>query len=345
MSGVILNLAGKEGQFMQQEEVIIIGAGPCGMATALELQKEGIEPLLLEKGNVVQTISNYPTHQTFFSSSDRLEIGDVPFITENKKPVRNQAMVYYREVAQRKNLRIRPYEKVIELLKDKNGTGYTITTSNIHEELNVYYASYVILATGYYDQPNFLEVPGESKPKVTHYFKEAHPYFDQNVVVIGGKNSSVDATIELHKAGAHVTVLYRGNHYSKSIKPWILPEFESLVRNGKVDMIFEATVTKISDHTLTYEVHGNTYTIDNDFVFAMTGYQPNYSLLRQAGVEINKETGKPQFNENTLETNMENLYIAGVIAAGYDNNKVFIENGRFHGIPITKSILYKKKNI
>ncbi|BAC13765.1 YpdA family putative bacillithiol disulfide reductase [Oceanobacillus iheyensis] len=330
---------------MQQEDVIIIGAGPCGMATALELQKNGIEPLLIEKGNVAQTISNYPTHQTFFSSSDKLEIGDVPFITENKKPVRNQAMVYYREVAQRKELRIRPYEEVIGLVKNKNGKGYTITTSNIHKEQNVYYAAYVILATGYYDQPNYLEVPGESKPKVTHYFKEAHPYFNQNVVVIGGKNSSVDATIELHKAGAHVTVLYRGSNYSKSIKPWILPEFESLVRNGKVNMVFESTVKEINDHSLTYESQGESYTIDNDFVFAMTGYQPNYSLLRQAGVEIIKETGKPQFDKETLETNVDDLYIAGVIAAGYDNNKVFIENGRFHGKPIAESILRKQKNI
>lgn len=321
---------------MLDENIIIIGAGPCGMACALELQQKGENPLLIEKGNVAQTISNFPTHQTFFSSSDRLEIGGVPFISENKKPVRNQAMVYYREVAERNDLRVNAFEKLVSLEKD--GESFLLKTRKSNgNEIN-YRADKVIMATGYYDQPNYLGVPGESLPKVMHYFKEAHEYFNQKVAVIGGKNSSVDATIELHKAGAHVTVIYRGGNYSESIKPWILPEFESLVRNGRVDMVFEAGVKKITDTHLTYQKNDKEVTIENDFVFAMTGYRADYQLLEQVGVEINLENGKPVHNETTMETNVKNLYIAGVVAAGYDNNKVFIENGRFHGELIAKAI-------
>ncbi|CEI83771.1 hypothetical protein J18TS1_02800 [Oceanobacillus oncorhynchi subsp. incaldanensis] len=321
---------------MLDEKIIIIGAGPCGMACALELQQKGENPLLIEKGNVVQTISNFPTHQTFFSSSDRLEIGGVPFISENKKPVRNQAMVYYREVAERNELRINAFETLVSIEKDEEH--FCLKTVKNNGSENEYRAEKVIMATGYYNQPNYLDVPGESLPKVTHYFKEAHEFFNQKVAVIGGKNSSVDATLELHKAGADVTVIYRGDIYSESIKPWILPEFESLARNGKVDMVFGASVTEITDTHLTYEKEGQEVTIENDFVFAMTGYRPDYSLLKQAGVEINLENGKPVHDENTMETNVKNLYIAGVVAAGYDNNKVFIENGRFHGEQIAASI-------
>ncbi|WP_152654639.1 YpdA family putative bacillithiol disulfide reductase [Oceanobacillus sp. CFH 90083] len=321
---------------MLNEKIIIIGAGPCGMACALELQKKGEHPLLIEKGNVVQTISNFPTHQTFFSSSERLEIGGIPFISENQKPVRNQAMVYYREVAERNELRINAFEKLVYLEKD--GDLFFLRTVKSNGDEKEYCAEKVIMATGYYDQPNYLDIPGESLPKVTHYFKEAHEYFNQRVAVIGGKNSSVDATLELHKAGAHVTVIYRGDGYSESIKPWILPEFESLIRNGKVEMVFKASVTEITDTHLTYKKDGQEKTIENDFVFAMTGYRPDYSLLKQAGVEINLENGKPVHDENTMETNVKNLYIAGVVAAGYDNNKVFIENGRFHGEQIAASI-------
>lgn len=321
---------------MLDEKIIIIGAGPCGMASALELQKKGQNPLLIEKGNVVQTISNFPTHQTFFSSSERLEIGGVPFISENKKPVRNQAMVYYREVAERNNLRVNAFEKLVSLEKD--GEKFFLKTVKSNGDEVIYRAEKVIMATGYYDQPNYLDIPGEDLPKVTHYFKEAHEYFNQKVAVIGGKNSSVDATLELYKAGAHVTVIYRGDVYSESIKPWILPEFESLVRNGKVDMVFGAAVTEITDTHLTYQKDGQEVAIENDFVFAMTGYRPDYRLLKQAGVKINLENGKPVHDENTMETNVKNLFIAGVVAAGYDNNKVFIENGRFHGELIAASI-------
>lgn len=328
---------------MQQEEVIIVGAGPCGMAAAIALQEKGMEPLIIEKGNVVNSLYHYPTHQTFFSSSDNLEIGDVAFITEKQRPVRNEALTYYREVAKRKALRIHSFEKVVKI--EKENSHFILNTENDKKEKKQYKAKFVIIATGYYDQPNYLHIPGEDLPKVTHYFKEAHPYFAKNVVVIGGKNSAVDAALELQKAGANVTVLYRGGKYSESIKPWILPGFDSLVRKEKINMVFRANVLKITEYKVFYEVDGEEKEIDNDFVFAMTGYRPNIPFLNQAGIETDPETGVPSYDEETYETNVPNLYIAGVVAAGFDNNSIFIENGRFHGGKIAASIISKMTEI
>lgn len=320
-----------------EEKVIIVGGGPCGLSTALELKKRGIDPLIIEKENIVHTIHQFPTHQTFFSTSERLEIGGFPFVTEHPKPVRNQALVYYRMVAKRSQLRINAFEEVHEI--QKNGNKFHIQTLKNKTEKKIYRCEKVILATGYYDQPNPLMVPGEELEKVSHYFKEAHPYFGQKVVVIGGKNSAVDATLELVKAGAEVTVLYRGSSYSESIKPWILPEFESLVRNQKIIMEFNANVIEITEDQLIYEKNGRKYSIENDFVFAMTGYQPNQQFLKDCGIQMDASTGRPFFDEQTMESNVKGLYIAGVIAAGFNNNQIFIENGRFHGEQIADHII------
>lgn len=317
------------------EDIIIVGGGPCGLAAAIALKEIGKNPLIIEKGNIVNAIYRYPTHQTFFSTSEKLEIGDVAFLTENYKPKRNQALVYYREVAKRKKLRINPFEKVTQVTKDNQL--FTVVT-----EKNTYRANYVVIATGYYDNPNFMKVPGEDLPKVFHYFKEAHPYFDQDVCVIGGKNSSVDASIELVKAGARVTVLYRGNEYSPSIKPWILPEFEALVRTGVIHMEFNANVKEITENEVIYVKEGQEKTIKNDFVFAMTGYHPDHQFIKNMGVIIDQESGRPIFNSETMETNVEGIYIAGVLAAGNNANEIFIENGRFHGGQIAGSILEKE---
>ncbi|MCM3215519.1 YpdA family putative bacillithiol disulfide reductase [Niallia taxi] len=316
---------------MKEEQAIIIGAGPCGLAAAIALEQVNIKPLIIEKGNVVNAIHGYPTHQTFFSTSEKLEIGGIAFLTEQYKPNRNQALVYYREVAKRKDLRINAYEEVINVKKEADY--FTIKTSK-----DEYRANYVIVATGYYDHPNYMNVPGEDLPKVSHYFKEAHPYFNHDVTVIGGKNSSVDAAIELVKAGARVTVLYRGTEYSSSIKPWILPEFEALVRNDVIKMEFAAEVVEIKEKTLVYTKHGDTVEIANDFVFAMTGYHPDHQFIKLMGVEMETETGRPVFNPETMETNVEGIFIAGVIAAGNNANEIFIENGKFHGDQIAKAI-------
>lgn len=316
---------------MQLEDIVIVGGGPCGLAAAIALKEIGLNPIIIEKGNVVNAIYHYPTHQTFFSTSEKLEIGDVPFITESYKPKRNQALVYYRDVVKRKQLRVNSFEKVTEVLKENNG--FQVVTDR-----QTYQTQYVVIATGYYDHPNYMKVPGEELPKVSHYFKEAHPYFDKDVCVIGGKNSSVDAALELVKAGARVTVLYRGHEYSTSIKPWILPEFEALVRNGTIAMEFNSHIIEITDDQIRYKKDGVEITIDNDFVFAMTGYRPDHGFLKAIGIKIEEETGRPLFNSESMETNIDGVYIAGVIAAGNNANEIFIENGRFHGGLIAQSI-------
>lgn len=317
---------------MRQEECIIVGGGPCGLSAAIELKKVGIDPLIIEKGNVVNAIYNYPTHQTFFSSSEKLAIGNVPFIIEQHKPKRNQALVYYREVVKMHDLRINRFEEVEGVFK-LDDDRFSVKTSK-----DEYKTRKVIIATGYYDHPNKLDTEGGDLEKVYHYFKEAHPYFDTDVAVIGGKNSAVDAAIELEKAGARVTVLYRGSDYSSSIKPWILPEFEALVKNGKVMMEFEAEVKSITHDKVSYTAAGVPKEIKNDFVFAMIGYHPDHSFLAKMGVNIDLETGRPEFNPDTMETNVKGIYIAGVIAAGNNANEIFIENGRFHGGIIADAI-------
>jgi thioredoxin reductase (NADPH) len=319
---------------MQIEDIIIIGGGPCGLAAAIAMKEIGKNPLIIEKGNVVNSLYHYPTHQTFFSTSEKLEIGNIPFITEHYKPKRNQALVYYRDVVKRKELRINAFETVNNVSKQND-------LFLIRSNKGSYKSRFLVVATGYYDHPNYMNVPGEDLPKVFHYFKEAHPYFDQDVCVIGGKNSSVDAALELVKAGARVTVLYRGQEYSPSIKPWVLPDFEALVKNGTITMEFNAHIKEITGDKVIYLKDNLEKVIDNDFVFAMTGYHPDHHFLKTMGIEIDEMTGRPLYNPDTMETNIENIFIAGVIAAGNNANEIFIENGRFHGNQIAAAILEK----
>ncbi|MDT8860042.1 YpdA family putative bacillithiol disulfide reductase [Alkalihalobacillus sp. MEB130] len=317
---------------MRKEEVVIVGGGPCGLAAAIACMDQGLSPLVIEKDNVVSAIHRYPTHQTFFSTSEKLEIGGVPFVIEERKPKRNQALVYYREVVKRKKIRVQAYEQVTTVQKQLEGSFYISTTKA------EYVADHVIIATGYYDSPNLMGVAGEGQSHVLHYFKEAHPYFDMDVVVIGGKNSAVDAVLELEKAGARVTNLYRGGEYSSSVKPWILPEFDSLVRHEKIKMEFNAEVLEITENEVVYRVGEEVKKASAHFVFAMTGYHPDHSFLRKMGVLVDSTSGRPMFDPETMETNVKGLYIAGVIAAGNNANEIFIENGRFHGQQIASSI-------
>ncbi|WP_298471205.1 YpdA family putative bacillithiol disulfide reductase [uncultured Psychrobacillus sp.] len=319
-------------------DVVVIGGGPCGLSAAISTQEMGLETLVIEKGNVVNAIFNYPTHQTFFSTSEKLSIGDVPFIVEERKPKRNQALVYYREVVKRKDIQVNKYEQVERV--EKSTDHFHVTTSK-----GSYKANSVIVATGYYDHPNYMGIPGEDLPKVFHYFKEGHPYFSQNVLVIGGKNSAIDAALELNKAGANVTVVYRQEQYSSSIKPWVLPEFEGCVRNNEIQMHFNTEVLSIEENKVTLKGSEGEFDIENDFVFAMTGYHPDHSFLEKMGVAIDNESGRPSHNPETMETNVEGIFIAGVIAAGNNANEIFIENGRFHGELIAKEIKRKEESI
>ncbi len=322
---------------MRNERIIIIGAGPCGLSAGLALQEKGCDPLLIEKNNIVHSIQHYPLHQTFFSSSEKLEIGGYPFPSIERKPKRHEALVYYRHVAQRSGLRIQSYEKV-EKVQDARGSFSVFTRTKDGQECR-YEAEKIIVATGYYDNPNKMHIPGEDLSHVFHYFKESHPFFQKRVTVIGGKNSAVDAALALEKAGAEVTVLYRGSEFSPAVKPWILPDFYSLVRHRKISMIYEAEVQHITPAEVVYAQNGQTFRVEADFVFAMTGYHPDHSFLRNMGVEVEPETGRPVHDYHTMETNKEGIFIAGVIAAGNDANEIFIENGRHHGERIAQAIV------
>jgi thioredoxin reductase (NADPH) len=313
------------------------------LAAAVALQNKGMTYCVIEKGNVVNTIYNYPTHQTFFSTSEKLEIGGFPFVHEQRKPKRIHALTYYREVVKRNNLKLRTFEKAVSVEKNNEGTFSVRTLNRKNEETN-YEAKYVIIATGYYDNPNLMNIKGEDLPHVYHYFHEGHPYYNLDVAVIGGKNSAIDAALELQKAGARPHVFYRGSEYSPSIKPWVLPEFEACVKAGTIKMTFESCVKEINEDEIIVEIEGEEAVFSVQAVFAMTGYHPDHDFISNMGVSIDLETGRPFFSEDTMETNVEGLFIAGVIAAGNNANEIFIENGRFHGEMIASTIEKREKS-
>ncbi|NTZ16809.1 YpdA family putative bacillithiol disulfide reductase [Paenibacillus sp. JMULE4] len=325
------------------EEVVVIGAGPCGLSAAVELQRIGLNPLVIEKECVVHSIYLYPTYMQFFSTPELLEIGGYPFSTPNDKPYRLEALNYYRNVAQRSELRIRSYETVTGITRQADGT-FELTVQNKFGASDKVQTRYVVVATGYFDSPNMLGIPGEDLPHVSHYFREAHPYTGTRVAVIGGSNSAIDAAMELLRAGASVTVIYRGETYSSVIKPWVLPIFESMVSKGKIRMMFRSRVTHITETTITVVTDGQEQTLDNDFVLALTGFRPDRSLLTKAGAELNMEAGGvPKHDPDTMETTVPGLYIAGVAASGSNANEVFIETGRLHGGRIAAHIASKKQ--
>lgn len=314
---------------MMKEHTIIIGAGPCGLAAGISLQGIGIKPLIIEKRNLVHSISQYPTYMSFFSTAERLEIGDIPFTSANDKPTRLEALNYYRVAAQRHELRIQPFMTVTSIVK--TGQGFIVNAINQYDELFQYEAKYVIVSTGYFDHPNMLGIPGEDLPKVSHFFREAHPYTGLEVAIIGGSNSSIDAALELERIGAHVTIIYRGSTYSSSIKPWVRPVIEAKVNSGAINMLFSSKVQRISNRTIEVATADGTIELANDFVLALTGFHPDHQFLTAAGVTFEPE-GHPTYDQDTMESNVAGIYLAGVVVSRKeDANEIFIESGRFHG--------------
>lgn len=320
------------------EDVIIIGAGPCGLSAAIECTRLGMKTLLIEKYNMVHSIYLYPTNMQFFSTAELLEIGDLPFSTPYDKPFRHEALAYYRRAAGHYDLRVQPYTEALEVQPLQDGT-FAIQTTNRHGENKTYTARKVILATGYFDHPNYLGIPGEELDKVTHYFREAHPYAGMKVTVIGGSNSAVDAALEIVRVGAHVDMVYRGSDLSQNIKSWVRPVFEGQVLKGNVTLHLNSKVTEITpSQVIITQNDGETATIENDFVLAMTGFHPDRKLLTSAGIEMSDDMDKPKFDLETMESNIPGLYVAGVIASGRNANEVFIETGRRHGNKIANHI-------
>lgn len=319
-------------------DIIIIGAGPSGLSVAIEAQKNELNYLLIEKGGIVNSIQNFPAEMSFFSTPELLEIGGLPFTSAQMRPVRAEGLEYYTRVADFYKLKCNFFETVTSIQKNENN--FLIRTARSNYETKT-----VVLATGYYDNPNYLNIPGESLAKVSHYYDEPYSFYQQQVLVIGAKNSSAIAALELYRHGAHVTLVHRGSSLSDNIKYWIKPDIENRLREGAIKVFFNTNVLEIKENSVVLSSANNiNFEIKNDFIFALTGYHPNYDLIRSCGIELDKAELTPHKNSETFETNVAGLYVAGSIIAGNNNNSIFIENGRLHGKIIIDSIRKKFKS-
>jgi len=321
-------------------DVVVVGAGPTGMACGIEAIRAGLKLLVLEKGCLVNSIYHYPSTMTFFTSRERLEIGDLPLPSLNVKPTRAEALEYYRRVADFYHLPIHFQERVTAIRGgDKDFLVETETTEGLRRK---YAGRKIILATGYYDLPNWMGIPGENLPKVSHYYTDPYPYYRQKVAVIGGANSAAVSALDLYRHGAEVTLIHREPELSRHIKYWIRPDIENRIQEGSIHAFLDSEVKEIAEHWLCVErKNGERIRLENDFVFALTGYHPDFDFLRRAGVEIDSQTQRPKCHAETLESNVPGIYLAGVIIAGMDTNEIFIENGRFHGRQIIQDLRRK----
>jgi thioredoxin reductase (NADPH) len=316
---------------VRQFDVIVVGAGPTGLACGIELKQRGLNTVLIDKGCVVNSLYNYPTHMVFFTTPELLEIGGLPMTSLNEKPGRTEALKYYRRVAEYYGLNIHQYERVLSIAGD-NGD-FHVRTSKAD-----YRSRKIVLATGYYDIPNMLDVPGEDLDKVIHYYKEPHPYYDHDVLVVGAKNSAAIAALELHWTGARVTMLHRGAGISNRVKYWIKPNIENRIKSGEIGAYFNSRLIEIHEHSVEIETPEGPKTLKNDFVFAMIGYRPDLEFLESLGIRLEPHSQKPRTNPETLESDRPGIFLAGVIVAGMHTNEIFIENGRFHGKQIAEAI-------
>jgi thioredoxin reductase (NADPH) len=326
--------------------IIIIGGGPIGLACGIEAKNAGIEYLILEKGCLVNSLYNYPANMTFFSTSERLEIGGIPFVSNNAKPTRTEALEYYRRVTQAEQLNIHLFEKVMEVKKQEPNFKNQISNNKnpvsnfivVTDKTN-YTADHIIIATGFYDIPYLLNVPGENLPKVTHYYKEPHFYAFQKVIVVGANNSAVDAALETWRKGADVTMIIRGKSIGERVKYWVKPDIENRIKEGSIKAYFNSAIKEIKEKEVLIQTPEGIKSLENDWVIAMTGYQPNLEFLRKIGIRLSDDdVMKPEVDETTYQTNIPNVYLAGVICGGMNTHRLFIENSREHAEKIIKTI-------
>jgi len=317
-------------------DAVVVGAGPTGLACGIELKRLGLKVALIEKGCLTNSLYHYPTQMVFFTTPELLEIGNIPMTSLNEKPNRIEALKYYRRVADHYQLEIRQYEKVDRIGGDDGA--FEVHTTDRYGCHHTYQARKIVLATGYYDIPNLLKVPGEDLPKVMHYYEEPHPYFDQDVAVIGAKNSAAIAALELFWTGARVTLIHRGNQISEKVKYWIRPNIENRIKNGEIPAYFQSKVVEIRPDSIVLDTPKGEVLLKNDFVFALIGYSPDLEFLNSIGVTLDPTTLRPRTDPATLESERPGVYLAGVIVAGMHTNEIFIENGRFHGKQIAESV-------
>lgn len=314
-------------------DVVIIGAGPIGLACGIEAVKNKLSYLIIEKGCLINSIYNYPTNMVFFSTSDRLEIGGVPFISHGVKPTRTEALEYFRRVKSSWKLNVHTYEGVRSV--QKNSGYFSIETSKGN-----YKSKNVIIATGFFDYPNLMNIPGENLPKVKHYYEDAHPFADQKIVVVGGGNSGVDVALETFRRGAEVTMIIRNDKLDDGVKYWVRPDIENRIKEGTIKAYFNSELVEIKEKDVLIRTPLDEIRIENDFVFAMTGYHPDFDLLKDTGINItNDEEMIPVFNHETFETNVKGIFLAGVVCGGMETGKWFIENSKYHAENIIKEIL------
>lgn len=320
-------------------DFLVVGAGPTGLACAIEAKKAGFRAVLVDKGCVCNSLYHYPSHMTFFTTSELLEIGDIPFPSPNAKPSRNEALEYYRQVAAFYKLDVRQYRRV-ERIAGQDGA-FQVQTIDRFGRPGAIRARKLAVATGYYDLPNLMRIPGEELSKVHHYYDDPHPYFGLDIVVIGGKNSAAIAALELWRHGARVTLVHRGDAIHRHVKYWIKPDIENRIKNGEIKAYFRTHLTEITPDAVKLETPNGPTSLRNDFVFALTGYHPDFSFLENMGVRFEGPDRLPACDPVTLESNVPGIYLAGVIVAGSRTNEIFIENGRFHGRQIAQALTAK----
>ena len=321
---------------MKTYDIICIGAGPTGLATAIEAKRAGMQPLVIDKASLCNSIYHYPVNMVFFTTPELLEIGDLPLVCAGEKPTRLEALKYYRKATEHYGLELRLYESVLDV--EGSDRNFGVATKTEKGTVTKYQGKKIAVATGYYDLPNLLGVPGENLPHVSHYYTEPHAFWNQDVVVIGGKNSAAEAALDLYRSGARVTLVHRGRELGATIKYWVRPDIENRIKAGQIQALLQTRVDEITKEEVVVEQHARTKRIPAKQVFALTGYHPDYSFMESLGVKLDPESKRPAMDAKTHESNVPGIHLAGVVIGGRHTSEIFIENGRFHGKQIIEAL-------